>query len=153
MNRQPSLLDNLFEEPPRPVTVTELTADVKRLLERRFGEVWVEGEISNGRAWNSGHFYFTLKDAGAQIKGVVFRSTLRHLKFKPDDGLQVVARGRLSVYEPKGEYQLVCEHLEPKGLGACNSPSSSSSAGWQPRACSTRRASARFRPCRAVLEW
>jgi exodeoxyribonuclease VII large subunit len=68
--------------------------------------------------WNSGHYYFTLKDATAQIKGVVFRSALRYLKFKPEDGVLVVARGRISVYEPKGEYQFVCEYLEPQGLGA-----------------------------------
>ena len=68
--------------------------------------------------WNTGHVYFTLKDGGAQIKAVMFRSAVRYLKFKPEDGLHVVARGRLGVYEPKGEYQLVCEHLEPHGLGA-----------------------------------
>src|SRR5262249_51052730 len=62
--------------------------------------------------------YFTLKDQACQLKGFMFRSTLRYLKFKPADGLRVVARGRVSVYEPKGEYQLVCEHLEPHGLGA-----------------------------------
>ncbi len=62
--------------------------------------------------------YFTLKDGGAQIKGVMFRSALRYLKFKPQDGLRVVARGRISVYDPKGEYQIVCEYLEPEGLGA-----------------------------------
>src|SRR5207253_2935032 len=62
--------------------------------------------------------YFTLKDGASQIRGVIFRSALRYLKFKPADGLRVVARGRVSVYEPKGEYQLVCEHLEPHGLGA-----------------------------------
>ena len=81
-------------------------------------EVWVEGEISNARVWNTGHMYFTLKDSAAQIRGVMFRSALRYLKFKPADGLKVVARGKLSVYEPKGEYQLVCEHMEPQGLGA-----------------------------------
>ena len=68
--------------------------------------------------WNTGHLYFTLKDATAQIKGVMFRSSLRLLRFKPQDGLRVVARGRISVYDPKGEYQIVCEHLEPEGLGA-----------------------------------
>jgi exodeoxyribonuclease VII large subunit len=68
--------------------------------------------------WNTGHLYFTLKDATAQIKGVMFRSALRALRFKPQDGLRVVARGRVSVYDPKGEYQLICEHLEPEGLGA-----------------------------------
>ena len=83
-----------------------------------FGDVWVEGEISNCRVWNTGHVYFTLKDDGAQIKAVMFRSAVRYLRFKPEDGLHVVARGRLGVYEPKGEYQLVCEHMEPHGLGA-----------------------------------
>jgi exodeoxyribonuclease VII large subunit len=68
--------------------------------------------------WTTGHLYFTLKDSAAQIKGVMFRSALRYLKFKPEDGLHVVVRGRISVYDPKGEYQLVAEHLEPKGFGA-----------------------------------
>jgi exodeoxyribonuclease VII large subunit len=99
-------------------TVTELTVRVRDLLEAEFFEVWVEGELSNCRVWNTGHLYFTLKDADSQIRGVIFRSALRYLKFKPGDGLRVVARGRLSVYEPKGEYQLVCEHMEPQGLGA-----------------------------------
>ncbi len=88
------------------------------MLETSFAEVWVEGEISNCRAWNTGHVYFTLKDGSAQIKSVIFRSAVRYLKFKPEDGLHVIARGRLGVYDPKGEYQIVCEHLEPHGLGA-----------------------------------
>jgi exodeoxyribonuclease VII large subunit len=102
----------------RVLTVTELTVRVRDMLETEFFEVWVEGELSNCRVWNTGHLYFTLKDASTQVKAVIFRSALRYLKFKPVDGLGVVARGRLSVYEPKGEYQLVCEHLEPQGLGA-----------------------------------
>src|SRR5881396_1120892 len=102
----------------RVLTVTELTVRVRDLLESEFFEIWVEGELSNCRLWNTGHLYFTLKDSSAQIRGVIFRSALRYLKFKPADGLHVVARGRVSVYEPKGEYQLVCEHLEPQGLGA-----------------------------------
>jgi exodeoxyribonuclease VII large subunit len=102
----------------RVLTVTELTVKVRDLLETEFFEVWVEGELSNCRLWNTGHLYFTLKDGAAQIKAVIFRTALRYLKFKPADGLRVVARGRVSVYEPKGEYQLVCEHLEPQGLGA-----------------------------------
>src|SRR3954453_6477415 len=110
-------------QPPAPSTrrvfsVTEVTVRVRDLLEAEFFEVWVEGELSNCRVWNTGHLYFTLKDGASQIKGVIFRSALRYLKFKPADGLRVVARGRVSVYEPKGEYQLVCEHLEPHGLGA-----------------------------------
>jgi exodeoxyribonuclease VII large subunit len=99
-------------------TVTELTLRVRDHLEAEFFEVWVEGELSNCRLWNTGHLYFTLKDSASQLRGLMFRSALRYLKFKPADGLRVVARGRISVYEPKGEYQLVCEHLEPQGLGA-----------------------------------
>src|SRR3979409_91754 len=99
-------------------SVTELTVRVRDHLEAEFVEVWVEGELSNCRFWNTGHLYFTLKDSASQLRGLMFRSALRYLKFKPADGLRVVARGRVSVYEPKGEYQLVCEHLEPHGLGA-----------------------------------
>ena len=113
-----------FDEPPpaaparRVVSVSELTAALRDLVESRFAEVWVEGELSGARVWNTGHLYFTLKDAHAQVKGVMFRSALQRLRFKPGDGVHVVARGRLSVYEPRGEYQLVCEHMEPHGLGA-----------------------------------
>jgi exodeoxyribonuclease VII large subunit len=114
-------------EPPAPalptpqrriLTVAQLSARIRTLLEEQLFEVWVEGELSNCKVWNTGHMYFTLKDATAQIKGVMFRSALSRLRFKPHDGLRVVARGRVSVYDPKGEYQLLCEHLEPEGLGA-----------------------------------
>jgi exodeoxyribonuclease VII large subunit len=139
----PSLFDPPFEEPApdaagraaedhpsrtprrppldvrrRVLTVSQLTARVRTCLEEAFFEVWVEGELSNCRVWNTGHMYFTLKDAQAQVRGVMFRSALRLVRFAPRDGLRVVARGRVTVYEPKGEYQLVCEHLEPEGLGA-----------------------------------
>jgi exodeoxyribonuclease VII large subunit len=111
-----------FEEPePQPrriLSVSELTARIRVIIEERFADVWVEGELSNSRVWNTGHMYFTLKDAGAQIRGVMFRSALRTLRFTPQDGLRVVARGRIGVYDPKGEYQIVCERLEPEGLGA-----------------------------------
>jgi exodeoxyribonuclease VII large subunit len=113
-----------FDEPPAPpparrvVSVSELTATLRDLVETRFAEIWVEGELSGAKVWNTGHLYFTLKDAHAQVKGVMFRSSLRLLRFKPVDGVHVVARGRLSVYDPRGEYQLVCEHMEPRGLGA-----------------------------------
>jgi exodeoxyribonuclease VII large subunit len=129
-----SFFDLPFEAPPpeaepepkpvpapvrrRILTVSELNAGIRLSLEEQFAELWVEGELSNCRVWNTGHMYFTLKDAASQIKGVMFRSALRYLRFKPQDGLRVVARGRLSVYDPKGEYQIVCEHLEPEGLGA-----------------------------------
>ncbi len=110
------------EDGPTPVrrvfTVTELTVRVRDLLEERFFEVWVEGELSGVRLYNSGHLYFALKDSSSLLKGLMFRSALRYLKFKPVDGLRIVARGKISVYEPKGEYQIVCEHMEPQGLGA-----------------------------------
>jgi exodeoxyribonuclease VII large subunit len=107
------------EERQRVVlTVSDLTATIRGVLENAYADVWVEAEISNCRLWNTGHLYFTLKDPGAQIKAVMFKSDVRSLKFKPEDGLHVVVRGRISVYEPKGEYQLVCERMEPHGLGA-----------------------------------
>ena len=102
----------------RVLTVAELTARIRLRLESAYPTVWVEGELSNCRRWNTGHLYFTLKDRTAQIRGVMFRSAYRYLRFDPSDGQRVVARGRISVYEPKGEYQLVAEHLEPFGLGA-----------------------------------
>ena len=115
-----------FDEPKRGgrapehrvLSVTELTAAIRLELESTFPEVLVEGEISNSRLWKTGHFYFTLKDATGQLKAVMFRSSLSYIRFTPEDGQHVVARGRISVYAPKGEYQLVCEHLEPHGLGA-----------------------------------
>src|SRR5215831_16919937 len=102
----------------RVFTVSELTRAVKDTLEGRFGGLWVEGEISNLRVHTSGHVYFTLKDEEAQIRAVLFRSRVRRVRFEPADGLQVLAFGRLDVYAVRGDYQLVCEVLEPKGLGA-----------------------------------
>ena len=102
----------------RILTVTELTGAIRTMLESSYPQIWVEGEISNARLWKTGHLYFTLKDARAQIRAVMFRSTVNLLRFTPENGQQVVARGRVSVYDPKGEYQIVCEQLEPRGLGA-----------------------------------
>ncbi len=114
-----------FDDPERAaptrrsvVTVTALTARIRSLLESNHGEVWVEGELANCRLWKTGHLYFTLRDDRAQLRGVMFQSAVRNQRFTPEDGLRVVARGRISVYEPKGEYQLVCEHLQPHGQGA-----------------------------------
>jgi len=103
---------------PRLYTVSALTARLKALIELQIGSVAVEGEISNCRPATSGHIYFTLKDDSAQIRAVMFRTTARLLKFAPEDGQRVVARGRISVYPTKGEYQIVCDALEPHGLGA-----------------------------------
>jgi exodeoxyribonuclease VII large subunit len=99
-------------------TVSQLTSEIKSLLERNFDHVWVEGEISNLRLPTSGHLYFTLKDESAQVRAVMFRLQNRLLKFDPEDGLQVVGYGRVTVYEPRGEYQIVLDHMEPRGLGA-----------------------------------
>jgi exodeoxyribonuclease VII large subunit len=103
---------------PQALSVSELTARIKRLLEPRFGEVWVEGELSNFKPYASGHCYFTLKDADAQLSCVLWRTAVSRLKFRPQDGAKVLARGRLSVYEPRGNYQLVVDRLEPTGIGA-----------------------------------
>ena len=113
------LLASLFDEVERrPVTVSELTASIRGELEKRFASVWVEGEISNLYAPVSGHWYFTLKDEFAQMRAACYRSSNQRIRFRPEDGLQVRARGRVSVYEPKGEYQLIVETLEPVGAGA-----------------------------------
>jgi exodeoxyribonuclease VII large subunit len=100
------------------LTVTQLTRQIKNLLEGSFPDVWVEGEISNLRAPQSGHTYFTLKDEESQIRAVLFRSSQKNLKFTLQHGMQVICRGRVSVYDPRGEYQIVIEYIEPKGVGA-----------------------------------
>ncbi|MCM0082344.1 exodeoxyribonuclease VII large subunit [Geomonas sp. Red32] len=106
----------LFKE-RRVLTVSALTALIRGVLEENFDQVWVEGEISNFASPQSGHCYFTLKDAGAQIRTVMFRSAARTLKFTPRDGMRVLARGRITLFEPRGEYQLVADYLEPQGIG------------------------------------
>jgi len=109
----------LFDEAEnRPVSVSELTNSVRIALEGRFASVWVEGEISNFKAHSSGHWYFTLKDESAQLRAKCFRSSNTRIRFHPQDGLHVRARGRLSVYAPRGEYELVVESLDPVGAGA-----------------------------------
>jgi exodeoxyribonuclease VII large subunit len=99
-------------------TVSQLTAALRAAVEERFPAVWVEGEISNFKFYNSGHAYFTLKDDAAQLRCVLFRTRLRRLRFEPRDGQHVLAFGGLEVYAPRGEYHLVVELLEPRGLGA-----------------------------------
>lgn len=113
------LLLSLFDETERrPLTVSELTAQVRACVQSRFASVWVEGEVSNFRAHTSGHWYFTIKDETAQLRATCFRNTNRAIRFRPSDGLQLRARGRLTVYEPRGEYELEVEALEPVGAGA-----------------------------------
>jgi exodeoxyribonuclease VII large subunit len=102
----------------RTLTVSELNGLIRGLLDREFSDIWVSGEISGVKLASSGHYYFTLKDAEAQLRCVCFRSTARFLKFKPQDGAAVLARGRVDVYEARGEYQLQVEGLELQGHGA-----------------------------------
>ncbi|MCP4691979.1 MAG: exodeoxyribonuclease VII large subunit [Desulfobacterales bacterium] len=112
---------NSFSDDPnreRVFSVSELTRNVKRLLEQNFPLVWIYGEISNFRIPASGHFYFTLKDRGAQIQSVMFRGQNRRLKFEPEDGMAITGLGRITVYEPRGSYQIILEYMEPKGVGA-----------------------------------
>src|SRR5436309_15707334 len=98
-------------------TPRELMSAVRTAVEREYTDVWVEGEISNFRPAESGHFYFTLKDGDAQLRVVIFRIQARLLRFRPDNGLAVIARGRITIYEGRGELQLVAEYLEPKVAG------------------------------------
>lgn len=100
------------------LTVSQITRDIKIILENTFGEVWVEGEVSNFRQAASGHFYFTLKDAQAVLSAAMFARANRELKFKLEDGLKVVCFGKIDVYPPRGQYQLIVEKIEPKGIGA-----------------------------------
>jgi len=108
----------VVDRPQRILTVSALTALVRERLEEGFSDLWVEGEVSNLRAPSSGHIYFTLKDETSQIRAVLFRAGAQRLRFALKEGLQLVVRGRVTVYEPRGEYQIVLEYLEPKGLGA-----------------------------------
>jgi exodeoxyribonuclease VII large subunit len=107
-----------LEAERRVFQVSELNQTVQRLFESEFRSIWVAGEISGCRPASSGHIYFSLKDAQSQIKCALFKGTARFLRFRPQDGLSVIARGSLEVYEARGEYQLIVELLEPQGAGA-----------------------------------
>lgn len=98
-------------------TVSRLTENIKQLLEKTFPIIWVEGEVSNFKVPASGHFYFTLKDSAAQISGVMFANQNRLLRFRPEDGMQITGLGRIGVYAPRGTYQIIFEHMMPKGVG------------------------------------
>jgi exodeoxyribonuclease VII large subunit len=105
--------------PDRTVlSVSALTAQLRSLLEGKYPSVWVAGEVSNYVKASSGHMYFTLKDAKAQLKSVLFRGVNLRMKFEPKDGMAVICRGRLTVFEPRGDYQFQIEEMQPKGIGA-----------------------------------
>ncbi|MBL7669177.1 MAG: exodeoxyribonuclease VII large subunit [Bdellovibrionaceae bacterium] len=120
------LQNNAQKAGPFPLTSTgsavlsieQLNLQIKHTLEGTLGIFWAQGEISNFKPHTSGHFYFSLKDAKSQISAVMFRGFNSKLKFKPHDGLEVIVRGRLGVYEPRGTYQILCETMEPVGAGA-----------------------------------
>jgi len=124
MIRDSKTADSLFEAPRRAIdgspiyTVSALTREIRDMLERHLGQVWITGEISNLRRPASGHCYFTLKDEHAQISVVMWRSLASRLKFELKDGLAVIAQGELTVYEPRGQYQIVLRRVEPAGVGA-----------------------------------
>jgi exodeoxyribonuclease VII large subunit len=113
-------LSILMSESPNPkvYSITKLTSEIQNLLEDRFDFVWVEGEISNFSAPASGHYYMVLKDEKTQIRTVMFRLQARYLRFAPENGMHVLAQGRLGVYPPRGEYQIILDYLEPMGVGA-----------------------------------
>jgi exodeoxyribonuclease VII large subunit len=105
--------------PPRQTyTVSEFTTHLAGILQEEFGDVWIAGEISGCKLSGAGHWYFTLKDEEAQLRSVCFRNTARYLRFKPQDGIHVLVRGRIDVYAPRGEYQLIADVIEPQGHGA-----------------------------------
>src|ERR687890_1848417 len=113
------LLMSLFDESERrPLSVSELTSQVRGAIEGRFASVWVEGEISNFKQAASGHWYFNVRDDAAQLRATCFRGVNTRIRFRPSDGLLVRVRGRMTVYEPRGEYELVIEALDPVGAGA-----------------------------------
>ncbi len=134
--------------PPRRIlTVIELNSAIRGVLDAEFNDVWVSGEISGLKLASSGHYYFTLKERDAQVRASPSAPPIASGRFKPQDGMAVLARGRIDVYEARGEYQLLVETSNRKGSARCNWPSSSSRRSWPPRASSTRTASA---PCRAT---
>lgn len=99
-------------------SVSELTGKIKGVLDNDFSAVCVEGEVSNFSVAASGHAYFTLKDKNSQLKSVLFKGNRKKIKFDIENGLHIICFGRVTVYRPRGEYQIVIEHVEPKGLGA-----------------------------------
>jgi exodeoxyribonuclease VII large subunit len=103
--------------PPHLYTVSELQARVRDFLEQEYGRVWVEGEISGFKRHHSGHLYFALRDADARLDAVMWRSTAGRLRFEPEEGLKVRARGNLTVYPRQGRYQMIVQALEPVGVG------------------------------------
>ena len=108
----------LKEDEPHVYSISELNGYIRNLLEGEFPHIWVKGEISNFKAHSSGHFYFSLKDKNSQINAVMFRGYNSKLKFRPETGMEVLINGKITVYEPRGNYQVLCQTMEPVGAGA-----------------------------------
>ena len=102
----------------KSLTVSELTAQLKRLIETNYSSIFVRGEISNFTHHGSGHMYFTLKDKFSELKAVMFKGNNSSLPFSPKNGDDVILQGKLSVYEARGQYQIIVQHMEPAGIGA-----------------------------------
>ncbi len=118
MFQDESLSTNTNKKDSVVYNVEQLNSHIRQTLEGQLGVVWLQAEISNFKPHSSGHFYFSLKDSKAQISAIMFRGSNSKLRFKPNDGLEVIVRGRITVYEPRGTYQIVCESMEPVGAGA-----------------------------------
>jgi exodeoxyribonuclease VII large subunit len=114
----PTLFDKFEDESRQMLTVTQLNARIKLALQEAFPDVWVSGEISDLARPHSGHVYFSLKDETAQLRAVLWRNAARRLTFDLDDGMEVICRGEIDVYSPRGSYQLVVREVEPRGVGA-----------------------------------
>lgn len=118
VNKLTGEVSEVLAPEPSVLSIEQLNLQLKQLIEGHLPVVWVQGEISNFKPHSSGHFYFSLKDSKAQISALMFRGFNSKLKFKPHDGMQVIVRGRVTVYEPRGTYQIACETMEPVGAGA-----------------------------------
>jgi exodeoxyribonuclease VII large subunit len=139
--------------PASVFTVTRLNQTVRQLLEREMGQVWISGEISNFSRPASGHWYFTLKDDGAQVRCAMFRNSNRRITFRPEQGQQVLIRANITLYEPRGDYQIIAKACSPQAMACCNSSSSCSSKSLMTRGCSTRRSNRHCQLRHTGLGW
>ena len=106
-----------MSQPRAALSVSEITAQIKGIIESQYSSVWVHGEISNFKHHSSGHMYFTIKDQSAELRCIMFRGFNQTIHFKPEDGMAVLLQGKVTVYEPRGQYQLMVQLMEPEGIG------------------------------------
>ena len=115
---EPNIMPDITKQDKKIYSVSEITRDIRLLIENAYGKLWIEGEITGYRPHSSGHYYFNLKDSSSVLNCAFFKNAAYRLKFKLEDGMKVVCHGRISVYEPRGQYQLIVEEIEPKGIGS-----------------------------------